>query len=328
MLNVLPSIDYDKIPKHTVSCACCGCAAQIHAYTGDRYGLGLSTVVCAKCGLVFTSPRPDDAWFAEFYRLHYRLAYESVEIIDKNYLDQDWIHGRHSRNVELLARFLPPQGSLLDVGCAEGTFLHLFRERFPQWLLEGIEPSRDFSAFAREHFGLGFVKTGSVENLITHYAHESFDLITVSHVLEHLLHPGAFFAIVRQLLKPDGLLFVDVPDVEGQSKGIGNLHIGHVYHFSMLSLNNFFSRFGFERIFSQKGDEVPKPWTLQMLARKRPARSEAWSPSPVDSQLVARNFARYCAAPVGDRLRQKAKQAGKILLTQAIKIHTMISPTR
>lgn len=269
---------------------------------GDRYGFGLKTVVCLHCGLVFTNPRPSESWFTAFYRSEYRQYYEAIDVPNEQYLQRDWIKGRHTRNLSTLERMLPKSGRLLDIGCAEGSFLQLFRERLPSWEVHGIEPSETFSHFARTYYGLTTALTGSIEDLPRIHPQESFDVITASHVLEHLLAPHTLFDIARQLLKTNGLLFIDVPDANGTARGINNLHIGHVYHFSEQSLDNFFDRFGFQKVFSQKGVEVPVSWTFQSAARKLANAPQTWQPKPSDPRKVARDFSQYCRTPLKNRV--------------------------
>lgn len=312
---VFRSADYARLPKRPVPCACCGSEERLLAVHGDRYFFGLETVVCAVCGLLFTSPRPDDAWFDTFYRLHYRRFYKSVTVPDPAYVARDLIQVRHRRTVGMLAPHLGEEGVVLDIGCAEGTFLRLFGQQFPRWRLTGVEPSESFSAFARSHYGLEGVVTGCIE-MLDDREPGSLDLVTASHVLEHLLDPNRFFMTARRLLRDDGLLFTEVPDAEGKRRGIWNLHIAHVYHFSERTLANFLAKHGFAVVWFRKGEEAPHPWTLQVLARKEPMLPQAWSPPPADAVGIARAFARHCrSSPVSllaRRLRQwRQERAGR-----------------
>ncbi len=295
--------DYQKLAKREILCACCGSGSCIEAFSGDRYNFGLRTTVCRKCGLIFTNPRPDKEWFEDFYRHHYRQFYENVSIPDEAYLSRDFIRGRHSRNVEFLSRFLPDSGSLIDIGCAEGTFLHLFLQRFPRWKVWGIEPSEDFSAFAKSYYQIDSIINGSIEDL-HNYNLNRFDIITASHVLEHLLDPNIIFIEARNLLKKNGLLFIDVPDIESNSRGIGNLHIAHVYHFSERTLSNFLHKHGFRLVMSCKGREAQVPWTFQIIGQKLPHPPKHWQPPPIHGKQVARAFRMYCKLPLKARIKQ------------------------
>jgi 2-polyprenyl-3-methyl-5-hydroxy-6-metoxy-1,4-benzoquinol methylase len=287
----LQAIDYERVPKEFVACSCCESGDSVVAFLGDRYGFGLRTVACSRCGLLFTNPRPTAEWFESFYRLHYRNYYESVVTPDEEYLATDWVRGRQRRNVEWLRGIgLPSRGRLLDVGSAEGTFLRLFQDAFPGWEAEGVEPSADFAEFSRSHYELKRVTTARLEDLDSWPA-ATMDLISINHVLEHLLDPDWFFGAAGRMLKPGGHLFIDVPDAEGESHGIGNLHIAHVYHFTMDTLGNFLEKHGFEAVSSRKGGETPQ-WTFQVLARKSEGKG-TWDAPRVDADRIVKGFQRY-----------------------------------
>lgn len=307
MPETAPRIDYRAVPKQAVPCACCATDQAIQVAVGDRFGFGIRTVACARCGLLFTSPRPDAAWFDDFYRRHYRHFYEAVGMPDEGYLAREWIRSRHAATVERLLEYLRPEGRLLDVGCAEGTFLHLFRSRLPGWEIRGVEPSETFSVFARDHYGLSGVVNGSVREL-HHWPESSFDLVTANHLLEHLLDPNELFVLARRLLRPGGLLFVDAPDAEGCTGGIQNLHIAHLYHFSMATLGNLFAKHGFAIRLATKGSEVPQ-WTLQFLGARAPEPPRQWAPAPVEARRIARAFARHCFPSPHRRVIRKLRKA-------------------
>jgi SAM-dependent methyltransferase len=235
----------------------------------------------------------------------------SVAKPDEEYLSRDWVRGRQSRNVQWLqSAGLPPEGRLLDVGSAEGTFLRLFEDGFPRWQAQGVEPSADFSAFARSHFGLRNVATARLEDLES-WPSEQFDLITINHVLEHLLNPDWFFSTARRMLKTGGHLFIDVPDAESESRGIGNLHIAHVYHFTMASLGNFLAKHGFEVVSSRKGTETPQ-WTFQIMARKAPEMPEQWKPAGVSVRRIVRSFRRYSGATRPGQIGKLTRRLGAL----------------
>jgi SAM-dependent methyltransferase len=98
------------------------------------------------------------------------------------------------------------QRTLLDVGCATGVFL---AAGSGQWDTCGIEPSGAAVRYARTHFGLR-IHHGTLEtaDLPLH----SFDVITLWDVLEHVHQPAHTLAQVRQLLRPDGIVVLRLPN--------------------------------------------------------------------------------------------------------------------
>ncbi|MDD5681395.1 MAG: hypothetical protein PHI59_09180, partial [Candidatus Omnitrophica bacterium] len=104
------------------------CAGSM-ACTNDGHGEHYQVVRCRRCGMIFSSPRPDDTELT--------VAYQSVK--DNTYAQQ--LEGRvrtFDRNLDNLARFCT-NGKLMDVGCALGVFLSRALRR--GWDVRGIEPS-------------------------------------------------------------------------------------------------------------------------------------------------------------------------------------------
>jgi SAM-dependent methyltransferase len=109
---------------------------------------------------------------------------------------------------ELLEHTLGRQGALLEVGCATGHFLQVGQQR--GWRVAGTEVAPDLAQYARETFGLDVRITGCIEDACLN-AHE-FDVIYISHVLEHLHDPRDTLERLRLVLKDKGLLVVQVPN--------------------------------------------------------------------------------------------------------------------
>src|SRR2546425_1262531 len=102
----------------------------------------------------------------------------------------------------------PPRGRLLDIGCGDGYFLRIMRDL--GWTVQGLEPDPKAAAFARAH-GLDIIQS-PIE--AASLAPNAFDVITTSHVIEHVLEPFAFLSVARRVLKPNGILYVFTPNAE------------------------------------------------------------------------------------------------------------------
>ncbi|MDD4933203.1 MAG: class I SAM-dependent methyltransferase [Methylacidiphilaceae bacterium] len=112
-----------------------------------------------------------------------------------------------------LVRFLPFRegGRLLDVGCGNGEFLRFMREL--GWEVEGIEPDGR-AAEQSTKFGLS-VRQGGIEDV--ELQPDSYDAITLSHVIEHLLDPRAALERCVTALRPGGVLVSFSPNPEGRN---------------------------------------------------------------------------------------------------------------
>jgi SAM-dependent methyltransferase len=97
-------------------------------------------------------------------------------------------------------------GRVLDVGCGRGDALVALRDR--GWQVRGVDFDPDSVAVARAR-GLP-VDIGSLPS--QGYADESFDVVTMSHSLEHLPDPAGVLSEVRRILRPGGRLVVVTPN--------------------------------------------------------------------------------------------------------------------
>jgi SAM-dependent methyltransferase len=143
------------------------------------------------------------------------------------------------------AQAYKPSGSLLDVGCGTGHLLRLARAR--GYTVGGCDISPWATAYARDA-GLE-VRTGTLESL--HYPSHAFDIVTVSHTLEHVPHPLSFLQEVRRVLAADGLLVIAVPNFGSvmaqtlRTRWAGLLPDQHLWHFTPATLRLLLSHGGF-----------------------------------------------------------------------------------
>lgn len=110
---------------------------------------------------------------------------------------------------EMIAGLFSRPGRVLDVGCNAGELLGLFKEI--GWTVAGAEASPGPAAFARARLNAP-VWEGDAETSIPE--DERFDLITMTHVLEHMPRPGALLDRLRRALRPGGALLIEVPNAD------------------------------------------------------------------------------------------------------------------
>jgi len=105
----------------------------------------------------------------------------------------------------------PWRGRLLDIGCGNGEFLA--RARALGWEVAGIEPDPTAARIARERFGIDILASSLQEARLEP---ESFDAVTLSHVIEHLIDPPATLRECGRVLKPGGRLVLATPNIESR----------------------------------------------------------------------------------------------------------------
>ena len=130
-------------------------------------------------------------------------------------------------------------GSILDLGCSSGGFLSALKN--PAWKLYGIEMSDEVAQRAHDDTGAD-VFVGDI--LDAPYPAGSFDAITCFHVFEHLYQPREILAKVSHWLKPGGIFYAMMPNIDSAGARIFKSYWyalelpRHLYHFSPISLKN------------------------------------------------------------------------------------------
>jgi SAM-dependent methyltransferase len=246
------------------------------AVTNDEFTI----VRCRQCGLIYLNPRPSKELLGSYYPTVY---YPPVQVKTRSQFQQQakrfsarikrWVledyYGypsdgsagwrRYVRRVllwpdktlrELKGRHPLPwrgEGKVLDVGCGAGGNLKTLQDQ--GWDPYGIEISDVAAAHARE-LVTGNIHTGTLES--APFPPQSFDLVFMSHSLEHLPSPVDALRRVHRLLKDDGLLAVSVPNVNSlEFKLFGRWWFPldpprHFYHFEKSSLSEIMAQAGFQ----------------------------------------------------------------------------------
>jgi SAM-dependent methyltransferase len=136
--------------------------------------------------------------------------------------------------------------SVLDFGAGGGELVYALRAMGLK--AAGFEPNEGYARFASDMLGLpvshAFYQNARVEA-------GSHELVTMFHVLEHLEHPCEALRHVREWLRPQGLLFVEVPNIEAICQWPGSVfHRAHLYNFSPAALKMAGQRAGYAIVSS------------------------------------------------------------------------------
>jgi SAM-dependent methyltransferase len=147
-------------------------------------------------------------------------------------------------------------GALLDIGCNSGAFLSSMENN--AWHLYGIEINRASAELAKK-VSNACIFVGEI--LDAKFAPSSIDAITALHVLEHHYEPRRLFSKCYEWLKPGGILYVVVPNIDSleawlfRSYWYGLEMPRHVLHFTPYSLRLLGSSKGFEVLRIYTGTE-------------------------------------------------------------------------
>lgn len=254
--------------------------------------------ICAGCGCAYLDPRPSAGSIARAYhgyfthefagqkpapntnllqRLRRALAngYRNHKYGTRFYPSSrlgavmPWLLPHQCASVDYWMRHLPkqpPDCRLLDLGFGGGAFLSLIQDS--GWRICGADPDPVVVEAAQAH-GLE-ARLGGVEA----YGDQpgSFDVIMLSHVIEHLHDPCATLRAIRALLKPCGLLWLDTPNLDGPGHRIfGRDWLGldsprHLVLFRRSGLHALLATQGFTDIVDLPDMNVLPGWYRSSLA--------------------------------------------------------------
>lgn len=238
-----------------IDCVICESKDSEDVANRDRYGLKYSVKICKNCGLLYTSPRMNQVSFNEFYELEYRKLYLGAENPFPGYFKQQYNRGEAIFNyLDAIDILNSSEQEVLEIGCSSGGILSYFKEKGFNTI--GVDLDKDYVNYGREKYGLNLIH-GTIHDLPDDYKP---DIIIYSHVLEHILDLDFELATISKIMKPSTKIYIEVP-------GIKNIHQAyrcdillyfqnaHTIHFSLTSLKNLMSKYGFELL---KGDEFVK----------------------------------------------------------------------
>jgi SAM-dependent methyltransferase len=208
-----------------------------------------------------------------------------------NYNFSSWKPEPHRADeIGLILERVAPR-SVAEIGANDGLFLSELRAAGVE-NVAGIEPNPVSGARARERGLAIYEGMASVETAKRMVAdHGSFDLVVSRQVLEHVPDVETYFATARALLREDGHLFIDVPDME-PSASLGDCSVlweEHVSYFTRSTLEALLRAHGFEPVAVRTYDF--SGGALAILARRTSERVSRPLVDPAGVDL-ARRFAR------------------------------------
>ncbi len=222
----------------SISCNLCGSFEAGVLSLKDRRRKYLRTVICKKCGLIWTDPRSSGADIRSFYSGKYRREYKGSARPKMKHIYRDAKEAL--RRHRFISEFINEKDRILDVGSGTGVFLYTLRRL--GYDACGLEPDRYYGQYSRKEFGLP-VKTAFLQDSAFF---ETFDFITMHHVLEHTEDPLAILKKIRELLKPAGFLYLGVPNAEDISQApVNRYHQAHLYTFNPETITALSGKAGF-----------------------------------------------------------------------------------
>jgi SAM-dependent methyltransferase len=254
------SIDDSQRLSPVDACPMCGGTGVALLVRRSLRGKEYDLARCRHCGQHFCSPPPTEAEIAEFYRGDYHAELRVPGAGERLF------GGKFRRYRDWILQFIA-SGRSLDIGTATGLFPGLLKQA--GFDAEGIEFNQASARWGEARYRLKIAAAGLEESGVRQ---GSYDLISMTDVLEHTRNPLGYLQAVRQYLKPRGFMLISFPDIDSlESRWLRFLsrilrrdwiwsccHIPlHVWEFTPATAKSMFSKAGFAVIgFRRSQDEV------------------------------------------------------------------------
>jgi 2-polyprenyl-3-methyl-5-hydroxy-6-metoxy-1,4-benzoquinol methylase len=195
--------------------------------TGEKFQL----TQCDDCGFIFTNPRPKPDKIQGYYQSNEYFSHSKEKRNITSFLYNLVKSYSLKSKYRIIAKY-SKKGKILDIGCATGEFLDYFNKN--GWKTKGIEPAPEPRKFAKEKYGLDV----SDENVLSEMKQETFDVITLWHVLEHVSNLNKRVDQIQSLIKANGIVVIALPNYQSWDAKFYDKYWAaydvprHLYHFS------------------------------------------------------------------------------------------------
>lgn len=215
-------------------CAICGNPSPKIICRRVRDSSHIKVLSCKKCGLVYLEQPDNIKEVYDFYSNSYSGYYKQEEVNDARF--------------QLIKPYLQKRKSVIEIGCSRGDFL--LRVKPYAGRISGIELKKEDVRYARRNNRLNIFEL-PVEEF---KCKEKFDIVCCFQVFEHIPDPNLFLRSLRKIIKPRGIIFIEVPSIDDpllnlyRLPGFDKFYFKsyHLYLYSKETLRKILKKNGFD----------------------------------------------------------------------------------
>ena len=204
---------------------------------------------CSDCNFIFTQDHPDEKDIGKFYQSENYISHNDTKRGLFNTLYHFVRKLMLFKKKNLVKRSTGLQsGSLLDIGSGTGYFASTMKNA--GWEVSGVEVNEAARNYSIEKFEIDIKSPDEIKKM----PNESFDCITLWHVLEHLENPNNYLDEISRLLKPGGTCLIALPnyqsfDAEYYKQFWAGYDVPrHLWHFNSNTFKKLIDNHGFKFI--------------------------------------------------------------------------------
>ena len=192
--------------------------------------------------LLVTSPQPSVDEIGSYYESDEYNSHsdEAKSIFDKVYEFVKTINLKSKYSI--ISENLDEVGSVLDIGCGAGDFLNFCKNK--GWSVSGVEPTKKAREISEQKLGIKINRELSLE----HFEDNSYDVVTMWHVLEHRFDIMETVAHLKRIVKPGGLIIIALPNYKSYDAKFYKQFWAaydvprHLFHFSRKTMEIIFQK--------------------------------------------------------------------------------------
>jgi len=300
------------------ACGVCGSSAYIESFSVNQKRF----VQCMECHTTRLYDRIQESQLGYLYDNYY-----SDDNLSEQQLNEQLANPTFAFRRQRLERFVPNEHrSLFEIGCGDGNFLATLKAR--GWQVDGLEYSANIAALVKARHKIA-IQAGNL--LEMPLAPASFNTIAAYHVFEHLYHPIQWLQKVRTLLKPGGILHLQLPNFGGldahltQGAWEGLAFPQHVYLYSPSMLNQLLIGEGFKPLSTVTYDPWHSPtYTfISYLSLVKSILKRGSLPRSETDSCCATDFAP--ASPSASPLLDRAHPLRKLAIDSAMALSAVVA---
>ena len=243
-----PDVKQQSGSEEISTCQVCGSSERTLKFEDAPY----KVFTCSNCSFVYVSPRLTGQALLDVYNETYWKSDNPKERGYADYAKESALYLKtYRKRMKLVSKWLPKAGRILDVGCAAGYFLRVAQQHGHD--VHGVELSEAIAKQAIDSLGPERVFNGFLDDAVAarNWQDQSFDLVTIWDVIEHVPEPQALLASIKKLIKPGGKLLLETQNVDSKlANRLGKRwhhykHDEHLYHFNPSTISKLLSDCGY-----------------------------------------------------------------------------------
>ena len=244
-----PDLARNSESEDITTCQVCGSTERTLKFDDGPY----QVYTCSECTFVYVTPRLCGQALRDVYNETYWKSNNPKERGYADYTKESALYLKtYKKRMKLVSKWLPEKGRILDVGCAAGYFLRIAEQHGHD--VHGVELSQAIAPEAIRSLGADRIYNGSLDDAVTArgWQEQSFDLITIWDVIEHVPEPQSLLASIKKLIKPGGKLLLETQNVASMlANKLGKRwhhykHDEHLYHFNPTTITRLLTDCGFK----------------------------------------------------------------------------------